>query len=198
MMAITRSHVARYVQDLEDTWGFRLRMATEQEREESLALNAQRRMWAKTTLLAAVLGMTDLRQLLHDPDGVVIAATDDGSLIWDTLVDVDPEPRFYVGPRPGFLRYHTALADVATLVPIDEVRRHLRERITKRIAAITSEERALTAAPGDPDWELYESSQQGTRRWQRQRLLEHRWPYFNFARRRLRQLREELEDERGC
>jgi hypothetical protein len=198
MTAIPLSHVARYVQDLEDTWAFRLKMAAEHERDELRVRYGQQRARVRTTLLAAVLGMTDLRQLLHDPDGVVIATTADGSLIWDTLVDVDPEPRFYVGPRPGFLRYHTALADVATLVPIDEVRRHLRERITERIAAITSEERALTAAPGDPDWELYESSQQGTRRWQRQRLLEHRWPYFNFARRRLRQLRDELEDERGC
>ena len=153
MTAITRSHVARYVQDLEDTWAFRLKIAAEHERDELRVRYGQQRARVRTTLLAAVLGMTDLRQLLHDPDGVVIAATDDGSLIWDTLVDVDPEPRFYVGPRPGFLRYHTALADVATLVPIDEVRRHLRERITERIAAITSEERALTAAPGDPDWE---------------------------------------------
>ena len=128
MTAIPLSHVSRYVRDLEDTWGFRLRMATEQEREESLALNAQRRMWARTTLLTAVLGMTDLRSLLHAPHGVVIGTIPDGCVIWDTLADVEPEPRFYVGSRPGFLSYPTALADVATLVPIDEVRRHLFER----------------------------------------------------------------------
>ena len=82
MTAITRSHVARYVQDLEDTWAFRLKIAAEHERDELRVRYGQQRARVRTTLLAAVLGMTDLRQLLHDPDGVVIATTDDGSLIW--------------------------------------------------------------------------------------------------------------------
>ncbi len=197
-MAIPLSHMARYVQDLEDTWAFRVKMAAEHEREELRALHAQQRRRVRASLLASLLGMTDLRQLLHEPHGVVIATTTDGSLIWDTLVNIDPEPQLYVGPCPGFVLYYPAFEDAAALVPIDEVRRQLRERITERIAAIASEERALTAVHGDPDFELYESSQEGTRRWQRQRILEHRWPSLFYARKRLRQLREQLEDERAC